>query len=197
MLKLVEGLLDVCGHGYVTNPLVIVPINGDTAIEESSPVDGDSIELLERLDEMVRRVFADVLDTKIIDHKGEADVFGGMLPKGRGSSNGGVAKLGKVDLEPIVCNTAGLFQAWHAFVDLQVHPSVGCKLAEVVLGDNFFRKYVQADLHILIARHRSIVIKCFKIQSEETGTRGRYGTVQKALSRRQAGALGCCVAGEF
>ena len=31
---------------------------------------------------------ADVLDTEIVDHKGGADVFGGMLPKGRGSSDG-------------------------------------------------------------------------------------------------------------
>ena len=73
---------------------------------------------------MVRHVLADVLDTKIDDHKGEADVFGGMLPKGRGSSDGGVAKLGKMYLESIVCNAAGLFQAWHAFADLQVYPSV-------------------------------------------------------------------------
>ena len=128
MLKLVEGFLDVCGRVDVTNSLVVVPINGETAIEGFSLVYGDSIELLERLDEMVRRVLADVLDTKIVDHKGEADVFGGILPKGRGLSDRGVAKLGKVDIEPIVCNTAGLFQAWHAFADLQVYPSVGCEL---------------------------------------------------------------------
>ena len=73
---------------------------------------------------MVRRVLADVLDTKIVDHKGEADVFGGMLTKERGSSDGGVAKLCKVYLEPIVRDAAGLFQAWHAFADLQVYPSV-------------------------------------------------------------------------
>ena len=53
MLKLVEGLLDVCGHEYVTYALVIVPVNGDTTIEGSSPVYGDSIQLLERL---VRRI---------------------------------------------------------------------------------------------------------------------------------------------
>ena len=40
-------------------------------------------------------------------------------------------------LEPIVCNAAGLFQAWHDFVDLQVYPSVRFKLEEVVLGGNF------------------------------------------------------------
>ena len=38
LMKLVEGFLDVCGHRYVTNPLVVVPINGETAIEGSSPV---------------------------------------------------------------------------------------------------------------------------------------------------------------
>ena len=46
MLEFLEGLLDVCGHGDVTSPLVVVPINGDTAIEGSSPVDLDSIHLL-------------------------------------------------------------------------------------------------------------------------------------------------------
>ena len=64
---------------------------------------------------MVRRVLADVLDTKIVDQKGEADVFSGMFPKGRGPSDRGVAKLCKVYLEPIVRDAAGLFQAWHAF----------------------------------------------------------------------------------
>ena len=57
-----------------------------------------------------------------------------MLPKGRGSSDGGLAKLGKVDLEPIVRNAAGLSLACHAFEKLKVYPSVGCKLEKVVLG---------------------------------------------------------------
>ena len=108
---------------------------------------------------MVNSFFADVFDTKFVDHEGEEDIFGGILPKGRGSRNGLVDKLAYVDLEPIVCNTAGLFQSWHAFADLQVHPSVGYELVEVVQGNNFFRKYVQADLHIFISCHRSIVIK--------------------------------------
>ena len=43
MLKLVEGLFDVCGHGNVTYALVIVPVDGDTAIERTSPVDGNSV----------------------------------------------------------------------------------------------------------------------------------------------------------
>ena len=43
VLKLVEGCLDVCGHGYVTNALVVVPVNGETEKEGYSPGEGDSI----------------------------------------------------------------------------------------------------------------------------------------------------------
>ena len=83
----------------------------------------------------------------------------------------GVSKLGEVDLEPIVCNAAGPFQASRAFANLQVHPSVRCELEEVVLGDDLFRKYVQADLCILIARHRSIVIIIIKYPECRNGHR--------------------------
>ena len=80
---------------------------------------------------MVSSFFAGVFDTEVVDHQGEKDIFSGMIPKVRGSRDGGVAKLGKVYLEPIVCNAAGLFQAWHSFASLQVHPSVRCELEEV------------------------------------------------------------------
>ena len=159
MLELLEGFLDVCDHGDVTSPFVVVPIKSDTTIQGASPVNGDIIQLLESLDEMVSSFFADVFDTEVVDHEGEEYIFGGVLPKGRGSSNELLAKFGKVGLEPIICNASGLFQSWHAFADLRVHPSVGCELAEVVLGNDCFRKYVQADIHILILRHRGIVIK--------------------------------------
>ena len=133
---------------------------------------------------MVQSVLVDVLDTKIVDHKGEADVFGGMLPKGRGSSVGGVAKLGKVYLEPIVHNASGLFQAWHAFVDLQVYPSVRCKLEEVVLGDDFLREYRQADFHILVTPHGGVVINCFNVKSDEAGIGSGDCAVQNSFGCR-------------
>ena len=43
VMKLVEGILDVCGHGDVTYALVVVTVNGETSIEGTSPVDRDSI----------------------------------------------------------------------------------------------------------------------------------------------------------
>ena len=43
MLKLVEGLFYVCGHGNVTYALVVVPVDGETAIEGTSPFNGNII----------------------------------------------------------------------------------------------------------------------------------------------------------
>ena len=120
--------------------------------------------------EMVLRVLADMLDTKIFDHKGEADVFSGMFPKGRGPSDRGVAKICKVYLEPIVRDAAGLFRAWHAFADLQVYPSVQCKLEEVVLGDDFLREYCQTEFHILVTPHGGVVIEIIYVKSDEAVT---------------------------
>ena len=64
MLELVDGFLDVCGHGDFTSPFVVVPVSGETTIEGASSVDGDSIQLLESLDEMVSISFPEYLTTK-------------------------------------------------------------------------------------------------------------------------------------
>ena len=71
ILELVEGFLNVCGHGDVTSTFLVVPIKGETTIEGASLVDGDSIQHLEILDEMLRIFFADVFDTKVVNHEGE------------------------------------------------------------------------------------------------------------------------------
>ena len=101
-----------------------------------------------------------------------------------------------MDIESIVRNAAGLFQACHAFTDIQVYPSVGFELEEVVLGDDLFGEYRQAGFNMLVSPHRGIVIEDLNIQSDEAGTVGGDGAVQNSLSRRQAGTVGCCVTRE-
>ena len=87
-------------------------------------------------------------------------------------------------LEPIVCDAAGLFQAWHAFADLQVYPSVRCNLEEVVLGSDFLREYCQADFHILVTPHGGVVINCFNVKSDEAGIGSGYRAVQNSFGCR-------------
>ena len=87
-------------------------------------------------------------------------------------------------LERIVRYAAGLFQARHAIVDLQVYPSVRCKLEKVVLGDDFLREYRQADFRILVTPHGSVVIKIVNAKSDKAGTGGGYGAVQNSFNCR-------------
>ncbi len=49
----------------------IVPIDGQTTIFTSCPIDGDMVGLLKGLDEMQGIIVAKVLDAEIIDCKGE------------------------------------------------------------------------------------------------------------------------------
>ena len=47
--------------------------------------------------------------------------------------------MGKVKFDPAVGNAAGLFEAGHAFSDLEVDPAVRTQRAEVLLVDYFVR----------------------------------------------------------
>ena len=118
MLEFVQGCLEIFWHGDVAGACGIVPVNGDSAVERNSSVDGYGVEFLEALDEVVGVLFVDVLDPKVINDKGENDGLGGVLPELRGSGNRDEAKMGEVSFESFVDDDAGLFEARHAFSDL-------------------------------------------------------------------------------
>ena len=84
---------------------VVIPGNGKSAEEGTGPVDGDCVQFLEGLDEVVGVFLADVLDPKVMDN----DELGGVLPDCRGSGKRCDSKMGKVRFEPVVGNAAGLF----------------------------------------------------------------------------------------
>ena len=118
VLEFVKGCLEIFGHGDVTGACRIVPVNGESKEEGTGPVNGDGIQFLEGLDEVVGVFLANVLDPKVINYEGENDGLCGVLPERRGSGNRGVSKVGKVSFEPVVGGAAGLFEAGHAFSDL-------------------------------------------------------------------------------
>ena len=94
MLEFVKGSLEIFGHGDVAGAYGIVPINGESAEEGTGLVDGDGVQFLEGLDEVVGVFLNDVLYPKVIDDEGEHDVLGGVLTKRRGSGNRGESKVG-------------------------------------------------------------------------------------------------------
>ena len=67
--------------------------------------------------------------------------------------------MGKVRFEPVVGNASGLFEAGHAFSDLEGNPSVSTLCAEVVLVDYFVRDTGQCEFHVLVAGHGGAIVK--------------------------------------
>ena len=73
MLEFVKGCLEIFGHGDVAGACSIVPVNGESAEEGTSLVDGYGIQFLEGLDEVVGVFLANVLDPKFINDEEEND----------------------------------------------------------------------------------------------------------------------------
>ncbi len=69
---------------------------------------------------------ADIFDTKVVYNQGEGDGSCVVAPEGWSTWSGCVAMLGKVEAEAGVGDAAGLLEAWHAFADLHVDPTVAC-----------------------------------------------------------------------
>ena len=118
VLEFLKGCLEIFWHGDVAGACGIVPFNGESAEEGPGPVDGDGVEFLEGLYEVVVVLFADVLDPKFISDEGENDGIGGVFPERRGSGNRSKSKMGEVIFESVVGDAAGLFEAGHASSDI-------------------------------------------------------------------------------
>ena len=74
----------------------VVPVDGESTEEGTSPVDGDGVDFLEGLDEVVGVLFSDILDAKVVYDEGEKYGFGVVLPERGGSGYRGESELGKV-----------------------------------------------------------------------------------------------------
>ena len=129
--------MEILGHGYVTGVYGVVPVDGESAEEGTSPVDGDGVEFMEGLDEVVGVLFSNVLHAKVVYKEGEKYGFGVVLPQRRGSEYRGESELGEVSFESVVGDAAGLLEAGHAFSDIEVDPDVGTERAEAVLLNYF------------------------------------------------------------
>ena len=163
MLESVKGCLEIFGHGHVAGACGVVPVNDKSAEEGIGPVDGDGVQFLEGLDEVVGVFLADIIDPKVVDNKGENDELGGVLPERRSSGNRGESKMGKVSFDPVVGDADGLFEAGHAFSDLEVNPAVSTECADVVLVDYFVRDAGQCKFHVPVAGHGRAIVEILDI----------------------------------
>jgi hypothetical protein len=91
-----------------------------------------------------------------------------MLPQAMGVFGWCVSMGGKSFLKELAGKDAGLGQAVHAFLDLDVEKAVVDKW-EVVLFVDFGRYEGNEHLHILVAIERHVEVEVFEVNAHEFG----------------------------
>jgi hypothetical protein len=94
-------------------------------------------------------------DTKIFDSKGKSHASISVASETRGLGNLEVSVRGKVCFELILRKDGSLFEAIHAFVDLEVDKTFEFKVlvGEIVLIDEFLGNIVAVEAHVLVNKH--------------------------------------------
>ena len=100
-----------------------------------------------------------------------------MTPERRIARAKCVSVLLEVFGKAFVGDPAGLIQAWHAFPDFHVEPTIFGNLPEVVLGHNFVWNETERDAHVFVPWHRSVVVIILHVEGDKTSLRGRDDAV--------------------
>jgi hypothetical protein len=64
----VERSRNVARHGDVDEVELEVPGESEAAVESAGPIEGDGVEELKSVDEVLGMVFADILDAEVVDN---------------------------------------------------------------------------------------------------------------------------------
>ena len=71
---MLQGFVDVSGHGEVTRAVVPVPIEVYTAYELGVPIDADFVVFLQGVNQVFGVFFADVTCEEVVDNEGEPNL---------------------------------------------------------------------------------------------------------------------------
>ena len=69
MLELLEGLMDIAGHGYVDVAVVIIPFDGKAAGMGARFGDGDGVMLSEGVEQVVEVRFGEKFNAEVFHGK--------------------------------------------------------------------------------------------------------------------------------
>jgi hypothetical protein len=165
---MLEGLFNMAGHGDVARFVWVIQFYGEPKEFVAVPIEGNFVQLFEDINEVLGIVAANILDAKIIDDEGKADVAS-CVAEQAGSVFGLDVSVGsKVLDKAVICKPASLRKAIHAFMNLDVNVAFS-----YLVEDNFgvkivplldcIRDLVVWDVHVFKATHWRVEIEVFDV----------------------------------
>jgi hypothetical protein len=151
VLVLVEGSGHVARHRQVDGAFVVVPLEGNATVELTFPVARRFVVFFESVVQVVGMLFADIFYSEIVDNEREHDGARVVFPQAMGVFGGRISMGSKSFLQELASEDAGLRQAVHSLLDLNVDKTNVDEWEEVVLVDNFGRYEGDGHLHVLVS----------------------------------------------
>ena len=76
-----------------------------------------------------------------------------------------------MDAQAVICDLSGLFQSWHAFLDLDMNLSVMLDRLQAVLFYDILQGLWQLYPHVLLVIHWNYIIENLDVKCAKPGTR--------------------------
>jgi hypothetical protein len=168
---------NVAWHRDVNVAGSIIPGNCEPKVAGPGPVLGECIPGGKSIKEVISIRLREEFDTKIVNGKGKSCVLISVAPETRGLGNWEVSARGKVLFELIVRKDGNLFEAIHAFADLEVDKTFGVKVldGEIILIDDFLGNIAVVDAHVLVNEHVGEKKKILQVTSAIRGAKMGIG----------------------
>ena len=90
-----EGFGHVAGHRQMDLPASVIPLYGESAISLPFPICRALIIFSYRLQQVLRMLFADIFDAKIVHDEAETNRAGVVCPQSRGCGALAIAMFGQ------------------------------------------------------------------------------------------------------
>ena len=124
VVELVQGFLDVIGHGKVHCSGFVVPRKRETKVQRATPIRCDGVEAGQGVHQVLGILFGVILDTEIVHNQGKDCWFCVMFEQARSVLGWMVARQGKVLDKALMCQDSGLGKSIHSFSNLHHHLTI-------------------------------------------------------------------------
>ena len=168
----VESLGNIAGHGDVNVASVVIPVDFETEVTGSGPVDGEAIPGGKGRKEVIGVCLGEVFDAEVVHCKGESGRTGGVAPKTWGVTDGVVAVGSEMSLELVIGEDCGFLEAVHTLVDFDVNVASGVEMGvgQVVLINHLLGDILAVDAHVLVDEHVGDEEEIFEVASAVAST---------------------------
>jgi hypothetical protein len=171
MVEFFEGASDIAWHGDINIAFVVVPVEGEAAVQFSVPVDGQVVVRFDGFDEMHGVGFGEIFHAEIVDAKSERGALCAMVPETWGERHGFVSSWFQFLDELVDSENAGFLEAVHAATDFEVDVAViGNGNGVAVIVPDFFWNDGWTDSYVLEVRHGRAEVEVFDVEAEVAGS---------------------------